>query len=201
METSTQETAAWNPADYVWDPYRLVAAQGSSATNLHLNVAAAGSQPDSVVPPIEGCQQLLKDEKPYYQRFMVCEEHMRSLSLQINGQSCRFCQQCGRFEPLQAFDGAKRSCRARLQEHNKRRRKDAEMTPADSSNVCNKLRKLAAGECTGGSESSGIKHMQPQYNILAAADSGSERALQRRWCISPISVGRAVVQRHQHLHQ
>lgn len=57
---------------------------------------------------IEGCQQLLKDEKPYYQRFMVCEEHMRSLSLQINGQACRFCQQCGRFEPLHAFDDAKR---------------------------------------------------------------------------------------------
>lgn len=35
----------------------------------------------------------------------------------------RFCQQCGRFQPLGDFDGDKRSCRVRLQRHNARRRK------------------------------------------------------------------------------
>ena len=35
----------------------------------------------------------------------------------------RFCQQCGRFHHLVEFDGEKRSCRARLQRHNARRRK------------------------------------------------------------------------------
>jgi hypothetical protein len=30
-----------------------------------------------------------------------------------DGVPQRFCQQCGRFHPLQDFDGAKRSCRAR----------------------------------------------------------------------------------------
>lgn len=57
---------------------------------------------------VEGCQRLLRDEKPYYQRFLVCEEHMRCLSLDINGQLSRFCQQCGKFEPVEAFDNNKR---------------------------------------------------------------------------------------------
>ena len=35
----------------------------------------------------------------------------------------RFCQQCGRFHPLSAFDGACKSCRKELEAHNKRRRK------------------------------------------------------------------------------
>ena len=39
------------------------------------------------------------------------------------GKRQRFCQQCGRFHDLTSFDGDKRSCRARLQRHNARRRK------------------------------------------------------------------------------
>ena len=42
-----------------------------------------------------------------------------------DGQLQRFCQQCGRFHPLSAFDGSKRSCRERLDRHNARRRKGA----------------------------------------------------------------------------
>jgi hypothetical protein len=34
-------------------------------------------------------------------------------SILRDGVHQRFCQQCGRFHPLQDFDGAKRSCRAR----------------------------------------------------------------------------------------
>uniref|UniRef100_A0ACD5UXT2 Uncharacterized protein n=1 Tax=Avena sativa TaxID=4498 RepID=A0ACD5UXT2_AVESA len=35
----------------------------------------------------------------------------------------RFCQQCSRFQPLKEFDETKRSCRKRLDGHNRRRRK------------------------------------------------------------------------------
>ncbi|KAL5658651.1 hypothetical protein ACJX0J_031814, partial [Zea mays] len=35
----------------------------------------------------------------------------------------RFCQQCSRFHLLAEFDEAKRSCRKRLDGHNRRRRK------------------------------------------------------------------------------
>ncbi|KFM27939.1 Squamosa promoter-binding-like protein 9 [Auxenochlorella protothecoides] len=40
-----------------------------------------------------------------------------------NGVRSRFCQQCGRYQPLEDFDDTKRSCRVRLQRHNQRRRK------------------------------------------------------------------------------
>lgn len=39
------------------------------------------------------------------------------------GHEVRFCQLCGRFHLLDAFDGKKRSCRVRLEAHNRRRRK------------------------------------------------------------------------------
>lgn len=57
---------------------------------------------------VEGCQRLLKEEKPYYQRFCVCEDHMRSLAITVDGVLSRFCQQCAKFEPVEAFDGSKR---------------------------------------------------------------------------------------------
>jgi hypothetical protein len=44
------------------------------------------------------------------------------------GRPQRFCQQCGRFHPLEEFDGTKRSCRSRLQKHNARRRKRDPLT-------------------------------------------------------------------------
>lgn len=53
------------------------------------------------------------------------------------GHEVRFCQLCGRFHLLDAFDGKKRSCRVRLEAHNKRRRKLSAIArgliPADGS--------------------------------------------------------------------
>ena len=48
------------------------------------------------------------------------------------GKRQRFCQQCGRFHDLTSFDGDKRSCRARLQRHNARRRKKTTDSDAPS---------------------------------------------------------------------
>lgn len=39
---------------------------------------------------------------------------------------CRFCQLCGRFHALDAFDDTRRSCRARLNKHNERRKQKVE---------------------------------------------------------------------------
>ncbi|KAG2433956.1 hypothetical protein HYH02_012501 [Chlamydomonas schloesseri] len=72
---------------------------------------------------VDGCGQDLSPQKPYYQRFRVCERHLRLPSLLVDGRPRRFCQQCGRFHELKEFDGDKRSCRARLAAHNARRRK------------------------------------------------------------------------------
>ncbi|PNG99373.1 Squamosa promoter-binding-like protein 9, partial [Tetrabaena socialis] len=48
-----------------------------------------------------------------------------------DGIEQRFCQQCGRFHGLTEFDGTKRSCRARLQRHNARRRKRPDQRGGD----------------------------------------------------------------------
>ena len=51
----------------------------------------------------------------------------------VEGQSIRFCQQCGRFQLLDEFDGDRRSCRRKLEKHNERRRKlEGSITDSDS---------------------------------------------------------------------
>ncbi|KAJ6430687.1 hypothetical protein OIU84_021971 [Salix udensis] len=46
----------------------------------------------------------------------------------LDGQTKRYCQQCGKFHVLSDFDEGKRSCRRKLERHNNRRRRK----PADS---------------------------------------------------------------------
>nr|GEW81808.1 squamosa promoter-binding-like protein 13A [Tanacetum cinerariifolium] len=58
----------------------------------------------------------LSNCKKYHQRHKVCEAHSKSPQVFINGQALRF-------QPLEEFDEAKRSCRKRLDGHNRRRRK------------------------------------------------------------------------------
>ncbi|KAK9840856.1 hypothetical protein WJX84_003652 [Apatococcus fuscideae] len=72
---------------------------------------------------VEGCHKSLSTEKDYYRRYRICEEHLKLSSLLKDGEAQRFCQQCGKFHPLDDFDADKRSCRARLELHNNRRRK------------------------------------------------------------------------------
>ncbi|MFS7971468.1 putative transcription factor SBP family [Helianthus anomalus] len=72
---------------------------------------------------VDGCAADLSEFRKYYQRHKVCETHSKSPQVSINGQILRFCQQCSRFHSLEEFDEGKRSCRKRLDGHNKRRRK------------------------------------------------------------------------------
>ncbi|KAF6250912.1 SBP domain-containing protein, partial [Scenedesmus sp. NREL 46B-D3] len=65
---------------------------------------------------------MLSASKPYYQRHRVCAEHLAAMSATVDGVDSRFCQQCGKFQPLTEFDQDKRSCRSRLKRHNNRRR-------------------------------------------------------------------------------
>lgn len=55
-------------------------------------------------------------EKEYYQRYRICEEHLKLSSLLKDGVQQRFCQQCGRFHLLAEFDGDKRHA-STAQEH------------------------------------------------------------------------------------
>ena len=72
---------------------------------------------------IGGCGTDLTQLREYHQRFRLCDLHLKASAVLKDGIAQRFCQQCGRFHPLDEFDGAKRSCRARLLRHNARRRR------------------------------------------------------------------------------
>ncbi|XP_057479875.1 squamosa promoter-binding-like protein 13A isoform X2 [Actinidia eriantha] len=72
---------------------------------------------------VDGCQADLSSCREYHRRHKVCEKHSKTAEVTIGGNKQRFCQQCSRFHSLEEFDEGKRSCRKRLDGHNRRRRK------------------------------------------------------------------------------
>lgn len=83
-------------------------------------------EPGSVNSPrcqAEGCNADLTHSKHYHRRHKVCEFHSKAATVVAAGLTQRFCQQCSRFHVLSEFDNGKRSCRKRLADHNRRRRK------------------------------------------------------------------------------
>eukprot|EP00951_Prasinocladus_malaysianus_P041849 scaffold499309_cov43-Prasinocladus_malaysianus.AAC.1 len=70
---------------------------------------------------VEGCQVVLAEESVRSLRVKICQEHQRAESVIICAEQHRFCQQCMRTQQISAFDGAKRTCRARLARHGARR--------------------------------------------------------------------------------
>ncbi|KDP22599.1 hypothetical protein JCGZ_26430 [Jatropha curcas] len=72
---------------------------------------------------VDGCNADLSSCRDYHRRHKVCEFHSKSPQVTIGGLKQRFCQQCSRFHSLEEFDEGKRSCRKRLDGHNRRRRK------------------------------------------------------------------------------
>ncbi|XP_074586019.1 squamosa promoter-binding-like protein 12 [Curcuma longa] len=72
---------------------------------------------------VDGCNANLSGCKDYHRKHRVCGSHSKAPKVIIDGQICRFCQQCSRFHNLSEFDQNKRSCRRRLTEHNARRRR------------------------------------------------------------------------------
>ncbi|KAM7480168.1 hypothetical protein LguiA_028381 [Lonicera macranthoides] len=72
---------------------------------------------------VDGCIADLSNCREYHRRHKVCELHSKTPQVMINGHKQRFCQQCSRFHSPEEFDEGKRSCRKRLDGHNRRRRK------------------------------------------------------------------------------
>ncbi|ESQ43531.1 hypothetical protein EUTSA_v10013892mg [Eutrema salsugineum] len=72
---------------------------------------------------VDGCDSDFSNCREYHKRHKVCEVHSKTPVVTINGHKQRFCQQCSRFHSLEEFDEGKRSCRKRLDGHNRRRRK------------------------------------------------------------------------------
>ncbi|XP_052165003.1 squamosa promoter-binding-like protein 16 [Oryza glaberrima] len=85
--------------------------------------AAAAGQQQCPSCAVDGCKEDLSKCRDYHRRHKVCEAHSKTPLVVVSGREMRFCQQCSRFHLLQEFDEAKRSCRKRLDGHNRRRRK------------------------------------------------------------------------------
>ena len=84
-------------------------------------------RPEGAAPiacQVVGCPHTdLSSLREYYQRYKVCEAHSKqSVVIFPDGEAQRFCQRCGHFHSLDAFEGSRRSCQAKLEEHNRRRR-------------------------------------------------------------------------------
>ncbi|KAF8073175.1 LG1 [Scenedesmus sp. PABB004] len=68
---------------------------------------------------VVGCEvDLASLGKPYNLKKHICPAHVRAPAVHCGGSAhrlWRFCQQCGRLEPLTSFEGNKRSCRTSLE--------------------------------------------------------------------------------------
>ncbi|GFR45682.1 hypothetical protein Agub_g7096 [Astrephomene gubernaculifera] len=115
----------WQPAHYVWDSRRLAASRIGVATGHPGEVSgnqpieaghnamedgASGEQLQGLGEKcmVRGCTEDLSNSKPYYRRFRICERHLKTLTLCIEGKPSRFYQQCGRFHGVEEFEGGKR---------------------------------------------------------------------------------------------
>nr|DAD37871.1 TPA_asm: hypothetical protein HUJ06_008512 [Nelumbo nucifera] len=72
---------------------------------------------------VPGCEADISELKGYHRRHRVCLRCANASSVVLDGQPKRYCQQCGKFHVLSDFDEGKRSCRRKLERHNKRRRR------------------------------------------------------------------------------
>lgn len=92
-----------------------------SGSSKRTRAAISGAQIMSCL--VDGCNADLSKFRDYYRRHRVCERHSKTPLVTIGGKEQRFCQQCSRFQAIGEFDEKKRSCRKRLDGHNRRRRK------------------------------------------------------------------------------
>lgn len=72
---------------------------------------------------VDNCGQDLSAGKLYLRRYSVCEAHFKAECVTLNEGRFRFCQQCNKFQALEQFLGNRRSCKARSEDRNLRRRK------------------------------------------------------------------------------
>ncbi|KAA8528953.1 hypothetical protein F0562_033559 [Nyssa sinensis] len=108
--------------DRIADPKVFVMESSSSSGSLK-RAKVPGNIAQTVSCLVDGCNSDLSQCREYHRRHKVCELHSKTPKVTIGGRERRFCQQCSRFHSLVEFDEGKRSCRKRLDGHNRRRRK------------------------------------------------------------------------------
>ncbi|KAI9079770.1 hypothetical protein K1719_038391 [Acacia pycnantha] len=106
---------------FKWKAAKTAATSGASGSSKRARAINNGIQSASCL--VDGCSSDLSNCREYHRRHKVCELHSKTSVVTIGGHKQRFCQQCSRFHSLEEFDEGKRSCRKRLDGHNRRRRK------------------------------------------------------------------------------
>uniref|UniRef100_A0A383V4L1 SBP-type domain-containing protein n=1 Tax=Tetradesmus obliquus TaxID=3088 RepID=A0A383V4L1_TETOB len=120
---------------------------------------------------VDGCKSKLSNCKPYCVRYRVCPAHLAAAQVQLQGETSRFCQQCGKFHAIEEFDGNKRSCRTRLMHHNnsrQQRRKEAALQQSASTTLML--------QHTGVRAAPGRRNTQPPAAAAAAEDTAAAAA-------------------------
>ncbi|KAG0461063.1 hypothetical protein HPP92_021360 [Vanilla planifolia] len=106
-----------------WKEHSRASALPPAAASLAKRPRMPGGGSQNVSCLVDGCRSDLSNCREYHRRHKVCEVHSKTPIVLVGGQEQRFCQQCSRFHLLAEFDDVKRSCRKRLDGHNRRRRK------------------------------------------------------------------------------
>uniref|UniRef100_A0A803QL20 SBP-type domain-containing protein n=1 Tax=Cannabis sativa TaxID=3483 RepID=A0A803QL20_CANSA len=119
MNDPTEQNSLKRPNQVLGDSNLVSSPSGSSSKRV--NGIVGGSQKLSCL--VDGCRADLSNCREYHKRHRVCEHHSKTPIVVVKGEEKRFCQQCSRFHSLGEFDEIKRSCRKRLDGHNRRRRK------------------------------------------------------------------------------
>ncbi|KQK06300.1 squamosa promoter-binding-like protein 9 [Brachypodium distachyon] len=99
---------------------------------------------------VPGCEADIRELKGYHKRHRVCLRCAHATAVMLDGVQQRYCQQCGKFHVLLDFDEDKRSCRRKLERHNKRRRRKPDSKGAFEKEVDEQLDLSADG--SGGCE-------------------------------------------------
>ncbi|KAH6816544.1 hypothetical protein C2S51_021364 [Perilla frutescens var. frutescens] len=86
-------------------------------------VRATGGGGGPLLCHLPGCEADISQLKGYHKRHRVCLNCAHAAAVVLDGESKRYCQQCGKFHLLSNFDEGKRSCRRKLEKHNDRRRR------------------------------------------------------------------------------
>ncbi|XP_073025393.1 squamosa promoter-binding-like protein 7 isoform X2 [Primulina eburnea] len=120
---------------------------------------------------VPGCEADISQLKGYHKRHRVCLQCANASVVVLDEVSKRYCQQCGKFHILSAFDEGKRSCRRKLEQHNRRRRKandSKEDTEKETQQII--LTDDVSGDDTAGKDGTSISCQNEEYEALPELD-------------------------------
>ncbi|CAH9071808.1 unnamed protein product [Cuscuta epithymum] len=100
-----------------------LAALGSAGKKKARTSRAPAAGLHTALCQVPDCEADISELKGYHKRHRVCLDCANAISVVLDGENKRYCQQCGKFHVLLDFDEGKRSCRRKLERHNNRRRR------------------------------------------------------------------------------